>query len=42
MTAPLGVASIREVDVVGVFRYRNTYPTCIVSIDHKGMDMLLL
>lgn len=31
MTAPMGVASIREVDVVGVFRYRNTYPTCIVS-----------
>jgi L-iditol 2-dehydrogenase len=29
MSVPILDASIREVDIRGIFRYRNTYPTCI-------------
>ena len=28
-TIPLGAAALREVDIVGVFRYANTYPESI-------------
>lgn len=28
-TIPLGAAALREVDIVGVFRYSNTYPESI-------------
>lgn len=29
MTVPLTPAAAREVDILGVFRYRNTYPLCL-------------
>ncbi|KAL0400809.1 UNVERIFIED_CONTAM: Sorbitol dehydrogenase [Sesamum latifolium] len=29
MTIPLAPAAVRDVDLVGVFRYRNTWPFCI-------------
>jgi L-iditol 2-dehydrogenase len=32
MRVPLVEASSREIDIVGVFRYRNTYPTCIALL----------
>ncbi|EFJ11947.1 hypothetical protein SELMODRAFT_271876 [Selaginella moellendorffii] len=40
MTLPLtGAAAAREVDVVGVFRYRNTYPLCIQLLESKRIDV---
>eukprot|EP01061_Rhynchopus_euleeides_P010543 TRINITY_DN20011_c0_g1_i1.p1 TRINITY_DN20011_c0_g1~~TRINITY_DN20011_c0_g1_i1.p1 ORF type:complete len:378 (+),score=177.98 TRINITY_DN20011_c0_g1_i1:71-1135(+) len=36
---PLLDASIREVDLMGVFRYRNTYPTCIDLLSKKKIDV---
>ncbi|PSS33123.1 Sorbitol dehydrogenase [Actinidia chinensis var. chinensis] len=32
MTVPLDPAAAREVDVVGVFRYKNTWPLCIAFL----------
>mmetsp|Transcript_17992 Transcript_17992/g.17800 ORF Transcript_17992/g.17800 Transcript_17992/m.17800 type:complete len:318 (-) Transcript_17992:5-958(-) len=39
MVLPILNASIREVDIKGVFRYRNTYPTCIELISSKKVDV---
>ncbi|CAD7951335.1 unnamed protein product [Amoebophrya sp. A120] len=36
---PLIDASIREVDLVGVFRYRYTYATCIQMLAEKKIDV---
>eukprot|EP01064_Diplonema_japonicum_P033591 TRINITY_DN6660_c5_g1_i1.p1 TRINITY_DN6660_c5_g1~~TRINITY_DN6660_c5_g1_i1.p1 ORF type:complete len:361 (+),score=77.67 TRINITY_DN6660_c5_g1_i1:53-1135(+) len=38
-TLPLLDASIREVDLNGVFRYRNTYPKCIELLSTKKVDL---
>eukprot|EP00971_Amphidinium_carterae_P283325 5624858-Amphidinium_carterae.1 len=35
-------ASLREVDLVGVFRYRYTYPKCIEMLAEKKVDVLPL
>ncbi|KAF4660387.1 hypothetical protein FOL47_007180 [Perkinsus chesapeaki] len=42
MTLPILNAAIREVDIKGVFRYRNTYPTCIDLISNKKVNVLPL
>ncbi|KAK2076783.1 hypothetical protein QBZ16_005009 [Prototheca wickerhamii] len=39
MSLPLGSASIREVDILGCFRYRNTYPTCIELISSGRVNL---
>ena len=37
-TLPISAAALREVDLVGVFRYANTYPKGIEVISKKGSD----
>ena len=37
-TLPISAAALREVDLVGVFRYANTYPTGVEVISKKGLD----
>ncbi|KAF2090280.1 sorbitol dehydrogenase-like protein [Saccharata proteae CBS 121410] len=37
-TLPISAAALREVDIVGVFRYANTYPTGIEVVSEKGPD----
>lgn len=39
MTLPLLNASCREVDLLGVFRYRFTYPTCLEMLSEKKIDV---
>ncbi|KAL2611234.1 hypothetical protein R1flu_022926 [Riccia fluitans] len=39
MTLPLTAAAAREVDVRGVFRYRNTYPLCINLLATGKIDV---
>ncbi len=39
MQAPLLPAAIREVDLVGSFRYRNTYATCLSLIASGRIDV---
>jgi L-iditol 2-dehydrogenase len=35
-TLPLSAAALREVDIMGVFRYANTYPTGIEVLSKTG------
>lgn len=37
-TLPISAAALREVDIIGVFRYANTYPTGIEVVSKKGPD----
>lgn len=35
-TLPISAAALREVDILGVFRYANTYPVGIEVVSKKG------
>lgn len=37
-TLAMSAAALREVDLVGVFRYANTYAEGIEIVSHKGPD----
>lgn len=39
-TVPLSAAHLREVDILGIFRYANTYPTGIRLLSGKGLPSL--
>ncbi|KAL6541782.1 hypothetical protein OROGR_011268 [Orobanche gracilis] len=39
MTLPLSLAAVREVDVVGVFRYKNTWPLCLEFLRSGKIDV---
>lgn len=39
MTIPLSSTTAREVDVVGIFRYKNTWPLCIEFISSGKIDV---
>lgn len=39
MTLPLAEASIREVDILGSFRYANTYPTCLALLSSGRLNV---
>ncbi|KAA3455855.1 sorbitol dehydrogenase [Gossypium australe] len=39
MTLPLTPAAAREVDVIGIFRYRNTWPLCIEFLRSGKIDV---
>ncbi|KAH9647301.1 Sorbitol dehydrogenase [Citrus sinensis] len=39
MTVPLTPAAVREVDVVGVFRYKNTWPLCLELLRSGKIDV---
>uniref|UniRef100_A0A2N9FVL1 Enoyl reductase (ER) domain-containing protein n=1 Tax=Fagus sylvatica TaxID=28930 RepID=A0A2N9FVL1_FAGSY len=38
-TVPLTPAAVREVDVIGIFRYRNTWPLCIEFLKTGKIDV---
>uniref|UniRef100_A0A2N9FVH1 Enoyl reductase (ER) domain-containing protein n=1 Tax=Fagus sylvatica TaxID=28930 RepID=A0A2N9FVH1_FAGSY len=38
-TVPLTPAAVREVDVIGIFRYRNTWPLCIEFLKTGKIDI---
>jgi L-iditol 2-dehydrogenase len=42
MTLPLTPAAAREVDVLGVFRYRNTYPLCLDLLSSGRINVMPL
>lgn len=39
MNIPIAEAVSREVDIVGVFRYRNTYPLCLDLLSRGRVDV---
>ncbi|KAG6754463.1 hypothetical protein POTOM_042502 [Populus tomentosa] len=39
MTVPLTPSAAREVDVIGIFRYRNTWPLCIEFLKSGKIDV---
>lgn len=39
MTVPLTPAAAREVDIVGVFRYKNTWPLCLEFLSSGKIDV---
>jgi L-iditol 2-dehydrogenase len=39
MTLPLTEASIREVDIIGSFRYAHTYPTCLALLSSGKINV---
>eukprot|EP01018_Ginkgo_biloba_P030430 Gb_37596 [translate_table: standard] len=39
MTLPFTAAAAREVDVLGIFRHKNTYTTCIDLLKSKKIDI---
>lgn len=39
MTIPLTAAGAREVDIIGVFRYRNTWPLCLEFLSSGKIDV---
>ncbi|XP_058085895.1 sorbitol dehydrogenase-like isoform X1 [Magnolia sinica] len=39
MTVPLTPAAAREVDVIGIFRYKNTWPICLEFISSGKIDV---
>lgn len=39
MNVPLLPAAVREVDLLGSFRYRNVYPTCLALIESGRVDV---
>nr|AFK35907.1 unknown [Medicago truncatula] len=39
MTVPLTPAAAREVDVVGIFRYKNTWPLCLEFLRSGKIDV---
>ncbi|KAF8379401.1 hypothetical protein HHK36_028836 [Tetracentron sinense] len=39
MTLPLTAAAAREVDVIGIFRYKNTWPLCLEFLSSGKIDV---
>lgn len=39
MTVPITPAAAREVDIIGIFRYRNTWPLCIEFLSTGKIDV---
>ncbi|PON69925.1 Alcohol dehydrogenase superfamily, zinc-type [Parasponia andersonii] len=39
MTVPITPAAAREVDIIGIFRYRNTWPLCIELLRTGKIDV---
>ncbi|KAL2550317.1 Sorbitol dehydrogenase [Forsythia ovata] len=39
MTVPLTPAAVREIDVIGIFRYKNTWPLCIEFLRSGKIDV---